>query len=272
MKKNLLSSGLRVLVAFFVVGILIGQASDTEELVFPVVASGFLGPVVVEGDWGPRLENTFIFVNLSETTITGSFQFFENDGRSNGPRQLQVLSQRPTSFSFHFAALIPPTIPPKTDGWARLILPRGAKLLAENEIVFYRSSSRITSLHLQAFKPAREFRIAFVDRTMRVGRPAIAIVNPSSTNSVTVSLRFDKFESGFTSFLPCPTVPTNLHIPPLNRFRRFLDEICGPILGGGIPPATASLQITSDLPIGVAAIEVFPDGTFSTLVVRPLVP
>lgn len=269
-----LKAGQLVLVLLSSLGLLRGQNADSEEFIFPIVASGFVGPVVGGSDWGPRLENTITFVNLSEETITGIFRHFSNDGKPGPLLQIQV-GRRPSSFSSYFAALIPPTIPSQFDGWARLTLPFGAKLFAEIEVVFFRSPNPPTSAHLQAIKPAREFRVTFVNRAGMGGRRfAIAIVNPSAATTATVWLDYDRSGVGFVGYLPCPSFPVTLQVLPLNRFSKFFDQICGETIGSGgaFPPATGSLRIASSVPIAIAILEVFSDGTFSTMLARPVGP
>jgi hypothetical protein len=60
--------------------------------------------------------------------------------------------------------------------------------------------------------------------------------------------------------------PTTLSLPPLSRISRFLDEICGRAGSRGGP---ALVEILSDIPVVVGAMEVLSNGSLAVLPVKP---
>lgn len=208
-------------------GVLLAEESR-QELVFPLVVSGFLG----DAGFSPHFEMTFIFENRSASTVSASLQIFRNNGEEiqigpptfpftiTGSKGLPVNSL--TSLSLFHASLIPPVIPPRVSGWAKLGFSDSSGLEPEAELVFFDSpAAPSTTVHFKPIQPRNEFRIALVDRPDR--QFGIAIANPSADKAATVNLAL-KVEPGFRQF---PNCPTSIVIPARNSLSRFLEDFCG---------------------------------------------
>lgn len=248
-----------------------GLAQRDSELIFPIVVSGFLGPIANS----PRFEASFLMLNPIDTRVTVQLQLFTNDGVEFVDLETQrnlgifdLFSNRLSARSLHFTRLIAGNIPPRFNGWGRLTFPIGAAIKAQGDVAFYdrpgdSAWEPIFTAQSPAVLPAEKFQVFTVLRPTR--RLALAIVNPAANETALV--RLEAKAAPASGLASCPM---SLTLPPLQRVSRFVDEWCGPITSWGTPPEPLQIIVGADRPIAVGAVDVFLDGHFSSLPVYPI--
>lgn len=252
-----------------------GQAGESQELILPIVATGFLGPDSPDSRW----ETSFVFLNLSATTFSGDLEIFQNDGTlveeggfsasyeipADGLRDVNI---------FIDTSLIPPPFP-AIDGWARLRIPASARIQAQTEVRINTdfAPTVATLAHVEGVRPARRFRTILFD--LLVGTPqhrqtAYAIVNPSESDTATVEI---------TARLPLvgePECNARLTIQPRSRSSRLLEQLFPSCEGLQLLRRVtlrpvAPVTITSDIPIAVGVLDVLlPEGRINSVPVEPV--
>jgi len=254
-----------VFIGISVIHTLLAQ-DKSQELVFPIVVSGFLG----DTGQSPRFETTFSILNQSNASVPARIQLYTNQGKEvdGGLYAFTIPPNLLFPFSLFYAAITAGPIPPQVNGWGRLTLQSDASVVAQSEITFFPDPRSIyipsSSAYTPTVKPTKMSQISFVYRPGR--RSAVAIVNPSSSQNATVEIRVERPYAVF-GFGNCPIVLT---LSPRQRLSKFLDELCGAVTGGSLPPEGALVTITSDVPVSVGAIDVFPQGGFTSLPVRAI--
>jgi hypothetical protein len=235
--------------------------SSDQELIFPISADLFRSDVV--------MRTLYSITNLGPEVIV-RFRFFNDTGAdflssSSLPIPPNGIFEEPRPLLIVVIEHI---------GWTRILVPSGAKIEGRETLqTFMRASGGgfqlVNSTQLNAVKPARRFHstIANVSRFRSsvfglapvtepdLRQTAFAIVNPSPNQTATVNL---------TTLDPKGTLAcsTSLTISPQNRLARFGTEIFAPCQ----VPALGSIEITSDLPIALGAVDVFfPEGRFSSV-------
>ena len=247
----------------------------SEELIFPIVSSGFLNEFPGEaGDPpNPRFQMFFTFFNNSTTTVSVALTLHNNEGLVIEDENLEAPEIRTipagelsaVTILERFFDLSGGIIPPRFDGWGSLRIPTGQDIRAESELSFYESilSPVKWSAHSMAVRPAMRFQVTnpsdlrFIDAIDIRRRSGVAIVNPSADATAMIEIQAELFSA------PRGVICSQtLTVEPLHRNSMFLDELCG-------PPTPHSrvvelVTITSNVPVAVGVLDVLPDGSFSS--------
>jgi hypothetical protein len=137
----------------------LAQATQNQELIFPVVETGFLGNV----GGGARFESTFVLHNASDLTVSGpiTLQIYSNSGeRLNSFDFTALPANTLNQIEFHFVSVAPPMVPPRISGWGRVVFPATAKIRGENRITFIESpfANATANAHVEAVRAGNDFQ------------------------------------------------------------------------------------------------------------------
>lgn len=252
------------------------EPSVNNELILPLVANGIV-------QHPKHFQATFSFLNLSDSTVQGTLEVFDDQGtlQTNflfcepivGPPEALEFTLQPNGL-FHHTGITDGEL---IDGWGRVTWEGSARvegsvevtLLADDPIpclvICNRSSTDVlTAVQAKGVEPARAFRAPAILTPNR--HTAFAIVNPSETQTATVDLAvFDKSGQSVDA--------NSFQIPPRSRLTHFLWDLM--ILGKvfvvpPVPPEEfhGSVRITSDTPFAVGGVHVlFPEGEYVNLFV-----
>jgi hypothetical protein len=243
-------------------------ATDTAELVLPVVVNGYVEP--------PKHFQTMIrIVNLSATAVDVTFEAFRNDGTAVRILELFPIARTGTTTIFRLdpsGAVEAFTYGdvPSFNGWARLTFDSAASIAASAEValidapprahpICQRPSSEIVwTFQAQGVRSARKlggFAASVLNR-----RSAYALVNPSPTVAATLFLSLLDLSGKLVA-------SSTVELAPQARTSRFLSELFT------APPADfiGSLRITGSVPLAAgAANSLMPEGRFAALPLEAL--
>ncbi|HEY3130234.1 MAG TPA: hypothetical protein VGL91_12315, partial [Acidobacteriota bacterium] len=223
-------------------------------------------------------QTTFDILNLSIGSVEAKLQIYDPKGTPTGvfcspiappPSTVSVLLNAGGELHRSTSADLP-----LLNGWARLTWDQAVELQMTGEVTFISASPQpcllvcnrssaeiIASAHIPAVRAAKEFRAAVAITKNR--HTALALVNPSDSQaaSVQITLRHPSGEL-YHAF--------NRRIDPQNRITKYVWVLVQCDLDFcPFPPEPTpemfhgSVQITSDIPIAVAALDVlFPEGKY----------
>ncbi|HEY3127877.1 MAG TPA: hypothetical protein VGL91_00320 [Acidobacteriota bacterium] len=279
--------------------------AQTQELILPVAVNGVVRSPL-------HFQTTYRILNTSDAIISVTFEARRQDGSETnlfkdlfcdvGPIPPPILSK--TIFTLQPNGAI--ELPSKSasdalfNGWIRLtyVSATPSAVQANSEVTFVSanpvpcppniaicqrpSGDILSSATVSAVKSQKEFHLPATITTNR--HTAIAVVNPSPTQKATVTLTLlDSI--GRVFLVNGAAISSKLEIPPGTKLSSFLWEAfvtCLPfqpcIPTQPLPPPApemfhGSLKITSDNPVGVAALNVLlPEGKLVNIPVVSIEP
>ena len=172
------------------------SSSNSNEVIIPIVVNGAVGA-------NTHYQTIFTVLNASSQDIHATLEVFNGAGVATGVF-CSPLAPAPSSISttltpgaelFRFTSADVPFL----NGWARLRWEGSSGLLAGTELTLVAappdpcllvcnrpSTEKLSSAQIPAVRPAREFRFPLTLNANR--QTAMAIVNPSSVDTVTASI------------------------------------------------------------------------------------
>ncbi|MDA2933927.1 hypothetical protein MYX82_06245 [Acidobacteria bacterium AH-259-D05] len=239
--------------------------AQTQEIILPVVVNGFWKEPA-------HFQTTIRIVNLSTQAVEVTLEAYQNDGTATRILELYPIAKSGTKTVFQImpggsVEAFTTGDEPAFDGWARLSYETSASIQASAEIalvdapvgpkpICQRPSTEIvTSAHAAGVPESKKYSGFIVIRPFR--KSAYALVNPSTTSTANVFLSLLDFSGKLVA-------SAGLQIPPQGRSRGLLPDL----LDNPPEDFIGSLRITSDIPIGVGALNVlFPEGKFTSVLV-----
>ncbi len=245
-----------------------GGFAQTQDLILPIVVNGYVRQPI-------HYQTTIRMVNLSANPVQVTLEAYQNDGTPVRILELFPVARAGTKTTLNldgFGSLETFTAEdvPNLNGWVRLTFDAGASIQASAEVslidaavgphpICHRPSTEIlTTVQVASVRTAKKVSGFAVIRENR--KSAYAIVNPSTTDSVTAFLSLLDASAQLVA-------SATLQIPPQGRVSRLLSEY----FPNGPSDLMASLRITATAPVAVGAINIlFPEGKYTSLSVEPL--
>ena len=250
------------------------DVSSSNEVILPIIVNGAIRD-------NAHYQTIFTVLNASSQDVHATLQIYNNSGAATGafcsplapPPSSIATTLNPGAQLFRFTSADLPFL----NGWAHLRWEGPAGVLAGTEVTLIAappercmlvcnrpSNEKLSSAQIPAVRPAREFRFPLTLNRNR--QTALAIVNPSSVDTVTASITVLD-GSGLSANLGVPN-RFEVKIGPQQRISKLVWEMVlesAPTFAPVPFPEgfQGSVIITSTTSFAVGALNImFPEGKF----------